>query len=159
MKKISFALCLLATLISNTILAQSPNISLGNWRNYEVFNNSEHFDMKIEYTYASDNYDCRGWTQEAFISNAKTENHSIILKRACAITKVSAIDENGQVKFTIEYPEPNGAFPNQKACEPNISVDTTGNLTNAIMLDDMHGSNTIACVAILTGKKSNISEY
>ena len=132
MKKINFTLALLITLISNTILAQSPNISSGHWRNYEVFNNSEHFNIKIEYTYSSDGYDCRPWTKEALISNAKIENHSVILKQACAITKASAIDENGQVKFTIKFPEPNIAFPSQKACEPNISSDTEGNLTNAI---------------------------
>lgn len=156
MKKINIIMCLIAALSVNTVSAQYQNVSKSQnhlksgYMNYEVFNNSENIVIKIEYQYNAgiDSYDCRD-TGIAYIPNAKTENHSVVLKRACEITKASAIDVDGNVKFTVNYPETYDGNSYQRSCEPNIGVDSYGSLSNAIMLDDMHGSKTIACLPIL----------
>src|SRR3990167_4216163 len=95
---------------------------------YRVYNNSKHINMKVEYKRdaADDEYfQCRD-TAVAFVSNAKVDNHYVTLRHACEITKVTAVDENGNEKFTVTYPEVEFGSKLQRACEQNTGIDSQG---------------------------------
>lgn len=108
-----------------------------------IFNNSERYEMYVEYLVCTDmekTSTCSGPYGANIPSSRVGRNYTQVQVPWLIVTKVVEKDVYGNVRMTSNF------WPNYKGCRADYRYTKNNDvIENALVLDDMHGSDIITC--------------